>query len=306
MTGCDILLAVIGPHWAGDREQGQTRIMQENDWVRIEIDTALKKNIPIVPVLIDRTPMPRADSLPVELRDLVYRQAATVDTQIDFNSHIERLIREIDRLLGLESTASASPTASGIFANVSSWPRRGLMTAYLVAALCVCALAVSLGYIFWNQKKSVDPAYAVYSSPELGVTVIYPNNIFTLDNTERKQRKLAFKDGDGQTLIRVLRTPIPEVRDPKLGRQNEITELMSMNFVLTYIAPEKDDNWTNWYVLSGLNHGTEFYFRRWYSDDSVVSMEFTYPKELAPLFDKLIPTMRHELVFTSAAPKIAP
>jgi hypothetical protein len=35
-------------------------------------------------------------------------------------------------------------------------------------------------------------------------------------------------------------------------------------------------------------------------------MEFIYPKELAPLFDKLIPTMTHELAFTSVSPKIDP
>src|SRR5215469_4190009 len=50
LDNCDILLAVIGPHWAGDDEQGNPRIFADNDWVRIEIETALKKNIPIVPV----------------------------------------------------------------------------------------------------------------------------------------------------------------------------------------------------------------------------------------------------------------
>ena len=79
---------------------------------------------------------------------------------------------------------------------------------------------------------------------------------------------------------------------------------LSGNFTLTYIAPEKGQNWSNWYVLSGINHGTELYFRRWYAEDSIVSREFMYPKELAPLFDKVIPTMTHELAFTSTAPKI--
>jgi hypothetical protein len=42
----------------GDDETGRSRISRSDDWVRIEIETALKKNIPVIPVLIDRTPMP--------------------------------------------------------------------------------------------------------------------------------------------------------------------------------------------------------------------------------------------------------
>jgi hypothetical protein len=103
-----------------------------------------------------------------------------------------------------------------------------------------------------------------------------------------------------------LRTALPEPKDVKIGRKQEVDELTKMDYTLTYVAPENEKTWTNWYVISGVKHGTEFYFRRWYSEDSVVSMEFIYPKELAPLFDKLIPTMTHELAFTSVSPKIDP
>ena len=104
-------------------------------------------------------------------------------------------------------------------------------------------------------------------------------------------------------MIRVLRTALPEHKNVQLGRQQEVDDLKRMDHTLTYIAPESEKNWSNWYVLSSVKHGTEFYFRRWYSDDSVVSLEFIYPKELAPLFDKLIPTMTNEFAFSSASPK---
>jgi hypothetical protein len=105
---CSILLAVIGPRWIGDDGKGQPRIMEESDWVRVEIEVALANHIPVVPVLIDRTPMPTVDMLPEGIRDLVYRQAAVIDTQLDFNSHIDRLIREIDRLLGIAAPRQRS------------------------------------------------------------------------------------------------------------------------------------------------------------------------------------------------------
>jgi len=306
LNSCDVLLAVIGPRWEGNDEQGKPRILQDSDWVRIEIETALTKNIPIIPILIDRTPMPRADMLPQGLRDLAYRQAATVDTQVDFNSHIERLIREIDRILGIKAAPTAPIQPNAPAAGSPQWRRPGLKAAYALASISLCALVGILAVIFLGPRKVVDPVYTAYSSPELGVTVIFPNNIVTLDNTQRKQRRLAFRDADGQPLIYVSRAAIPERKDPKIGRENEIADLTRMNFVLTYVAPEKEQNWANWYVLSGLNHGAEFYFRRWYADDSVVSLEFMYPKELAPLFDKVIPTMTHEFVYTSTAPKIEP
>jgi hypothetical protein len=73
---CDILLAIIGPHWMGDDVTGKSRIIRDDDWVHIEIDTALKKTIPVVPILIDRTPMPTKEALPEDIRDLVSHTSA--------------------------------------------------------------------------------------------------------------------------------------------------------------------------------------------------------------------------------------
>jgi hypothetical protein len=103
-------------------------------------------------------------------------------------------------------------------------------------------------------------------------------------------------------VVTLRKTSLPANKDPKAGRQSEIDTLTGLGFVVTYMAPEKDKNWTNWYVLSGLNHGTEFYFRRWYCNDGVVSMEFTYPKDRAPLFDSLVQPMTSQLVLQQCAP----
>jgi len=240
--------------------------------------------------------LPRADLLPEGLRDLIYRQAATVDTQIDFNSHIERLIREIDRLNDLKSANTRAVQPSHLVSISKSWQSLRPKTSYALVLAFLCGLAIASSFVFLGKRAQIEPAYAVYNSPDLAVTVVFPNNILTLDNTQRKQRKLVFRDGDGQPLIKVLRTSITE-HNPKLGRENEISDLTKMGFILTYIAPEKEENGANWYILSGVIHGTEFYFRRWYCEDSIVSMEFEYRKELAPLFDKVIPTMTHEFAF---------
>ena len=107
----EVVLALIGPRWA-DAEDGvrNRRLNMENDWVRVEVETALKRKIPLIPVLIDRTPLPNPASLPESIRDLTFRHCATVDTQVDFEVHMERLIREIDRLLQSGSGFPAHPS----------------------------------------------------------------------------------------------------------------------------------------------------------------------------------------------------
>ena len=85
----------------------------------------------------------------------------------------------------------------------------------------------------------------------------------------------------------------------KLARESEIAQLKQMNISLTYVAPEKEKSWSNWYVLSGVGYGKEFYFRRWHCADSVVSIEFTYDKAVSPLFDDIIVKMTQQLVMTN-------
>jgi hypothetical protein len=100
----DIVLAVIGPQWlAVQKETGQPRLADETDWVRIEIEAALGKKIPLIPVLIDQTPLPRPNELPEALREFAYRQATNINTGVDFQTQMDRLIRAIDQLLERQS-----------------------------------------------------------------------------------------------------------------------------------------------------------------------------------------------------------
>ena len=56
-------------------EQGRRRLEDEKDYVRIEIASALKRGIPVIPVLLDGTPMPSQSELPDYLKSLTRRQA---------------------------------------------------------------------------------------------------------------------------------------------------------------------------------------------------------------------------------------
>src|SRR5262249_6480318 len=76
---CDTLLAVIGPGWLDARDvNGHRRLGNPDDPVRIEIGTALKRGIPVIPILLEGTQIPKADQLPDDLKELALRNGLDV------------------------------------------------------------------------------------------------------------------------------------------------------------------------------------------------------------------------------------
>ena len=94
-----VVIAVIGPTWFGGRGRGNRRIDDPADFVRLEIATALQRGIPVIPVLIDDTPMPQVENLPADLKGLAFRNALILDTGVDFHHHADRLIAGIRELV---------------------------------------------------------------------------------------------------------------------------------------------------------------------------------------------------------------
>jgi type VI secretion system protein ImpL len=108
----DIILAIVGPRWIGpDKEQ--LRLASPADPVRLEIETALRKDKPLIPVLVSRAVMPHPDVLPASLQDFVYRNAVQIDSGQDFDVHVGRLIRAIERLLRISEQREADEAVQG-------------------------------------------------------------------------------------------------------------------------------------------------------------------------------------------------
>ncbi len=94
-----VVIAIIGPEWCGGREPSNRRIDDPTDFVRLEVASALENGIPIIPVLVNNTPMPDAKNLPPELEGLAFRNGLALDTGIDFHHHADRLIAGIHRVV---------------------------------------------------------------------------------------------------------------------------------------------------------------------------------------------------------------
>ncbi len=106
---CDVLLAVIGPSWLHVKdEDGGRRLDKSHDPVRIEIGTALARDIPVIPILLDGTRMPKPADLPDELRELSLRNGLDV-RHASFHADMEKLVRGLKGIGGNSAPASSAP-----------------------------------------------------------------------------------------------------------------------------------------------------------------------------------------------------
>jgi hypothetical protein len=104
---CDVLLALVGRNWAEclDPKTGSRRLENPDDFVRIEIGTALSRGIPVVPVIVDDAPMPGTHQLPNELSNLFDMQAEFISFRT-FDDDVKRLIAK----LKIKSTQKPDPS----------------------------------------------------------------------------------------------------------------------------------------------------------------------------------------------------
>jgi hypothetical protein len=111
----DVMLVIVGPRWLGGDPQGQPRIRAEADYVRFEVETALKWRIPVIPLLVGGASMPKPSQLPESIRNLAGLEALTVDSGRDFDHHMNRLIRTIHEIAGTAEPAGVRDTLSNGF-----------------------------------------------------------------------------------------------------------------------------------------------------------------------------------------------
>jgi TIR domain len=95
LAECKVMLVLIGPGWIDARdEQGHRRLDNPDDWVRLEIAHALKRNITVIPVQINRAALPARTALPEDIRGLLDRQSTSV-TNASFRHDMAGLVRDI-------------------------------------------------------------------------------------------------------------------------------------------------------------------------------------------------------------------
>ena len=93
---CDILIAVIGRTWLSG--SGSGKLDNPNNFVRLEIATALRRDIRVIPVLVQRAEMPKPQDLPEDLAKLTRRNAIELSDQ-RWQTDVDQLITVLERVL---------------------------------------------------------------------------------------------------------------------------------------------------------------------------------------------------------------
>jgi ABC-type branched-subunit amino acid transport system substrate-binding protein len=115
---CSVLLAVIGPGWLDARAPGsrRRRLEDSGDFVRLEIEAAFARGIPVVPVLVQNAAMPAAKRLPPSLRPLALQNGSTVRYDPDFDTDVRRLIAALQQIPDSPVVPMGAPAVPGVTA----------------------------------------------------------------------------------------------------------------------------------------------------------------------------------------------
>ena len=114
VAGCGVLLAIIGPTWATvTGSDGTRRLDNPNDFVRLEVGSALKRGTPVIPVLVHEARMPALDQLPDDLKDLRYRNSVEL-THARWNSDVALLIAALKNYVAGQPANPADPVHANV------------------------------------------------------------------------------------------------------------------------------------------------------------------------------------------------
>jgi hypothetical protein len=108
VANCSVLLAMIGLNWLDSKDAlGRRRLDDANDFVRIELASALRRDIAVVPVLVRGAKMPQVEQLSDDLKELAYRNAVEL-THARWKSDVQVLIRALRAIMDVPE-ANPSP-----------------------------------------------------------------------------------------------------------------------------------------------------------------------------------------------------
>jgi hypothetical protein len=133
VASCGVLLALIGKRWLDAKdESGRRRLDDPMDFVRLETASAMKRAIPVIPVLVQGASMPRAEQLPPDLAELSYRNGVEL-THARWDSDMQVLVKALRPHVGLPPQSPKK-----------SWR--------LIVAMLVAAIAVAIGaYVIYEK-----------------------------------------------------------------------------------------------------------------------------------------------------------
>ena len=169
VASCGVLLAIIGKAWINAQDaSGRRRLDDPADFVRLETASALKRDIPVIPVLVQGASMPQAEQLPPDLAELAFRNGIEL-SHARWDSDVQLLIKALEpyvqarRVEPESETASAAAGAAGAAEPAtagggSAGAQQRVKRSYLAMTVgLVAAAAVALGAYKWYAGSAQLP-----------------------------------------------------------------------------------------------------------------------------------------------------
>jgi hypothetical protein len=174
----EFLVVLIGPRWLAPDPDGTRRIHNEADPVRVEIETALREQVPVIPVLVENAAMPTVKDLPQSLHGFAFLNAAEVDIGRDFRHHVDRLGQALNSRADRRRSAATvpaeasaeTPVATALGAKTVAKAQRGYWP-FLLAVPLLGLLAAGVwlwANPAWLSGQPAFPAYKERVTDEIG------------------------------------------------------------------------------------------------------------------------------------------
>ena len=163
VASCGVLLAIIGPKWTSISGQNGRRLDDPNDFVRLEIVSALARDVAVIPVLVHDAKMPRPDELPEALKDLAFRNSVEI-THARWNSDVQLLTKALAPYVAPTASTDTTPVHATVSVQLppptapagkqrSTRPSSAPLVAGIVVA-AVLALGV-IAFLFFRNNSPV-------------------------------------------------------------------------------------------------------------------------------------------------------
>lgn len=222
---CSVLLAMIGPRWL-DASGGARRIDDAGDFVRLEIASALQRDIPVVPVLVQGAKMPAAAQLPADLADLAWRNAVEL-SHARWPSDVQVLAQALSAHMGGAAPAPAAATSP-----VAVPPPRRRGWWFLLAALLPVAAAAG-----WYLMRP-DPAPPAPPVDRARIAAL----VAQMNDSEMAQRKsatarLLAEHRQSTLAVELALDQLSEASFQRLSKEGRVN-------VLTFLVESELSAWT--------------------------------------------------------------
>ena len=152
LAKCNVMLVVIGPRWLELLRSGPAGGEIIDDYVRLEIASAIERKLPIFPVLVDGASMPDAKNMPDDLKLLAFRQAFSVRHD-SFPRDMSGLEQELRRFV----------------------PARAIWKVAVIAGLCAISLGAISYFVWWSLLPSAK-SYARFGNFACFAEAQYPES----------------------------------------------------------------------------------------------------------------------------------